>query len=248
MSDAESTPEKANEVVEETRESLEILRLDRTPRPEKMARELALVKDAHEVHFTLRRTHMRDDIDAVRAGVDALKIERRALPEARAPPPVPQAAPEAESGAPLVDLTPEEQDAIARRLPGRLIRVDTLYRTGAGHAVEVVVERDDGARVTESLILRNGVAASVDEVARAIDDVALPDSAYESAPAEVPPAPVVAREAPETSSEVPPGPAAEKKSRFGLGKKKDKPAKEPEPAAAPADAEKKRRFGLGKRK
>src|SRR5688500_129008 len=88
-----SEPKPRVEVTEETKERLEVLDLDRTPRPEKLARETALLDGATEVRYAERQFRPRhpEPLDEIRRKVDALQPRERApLPEAPPLPPPPE--------------------------------------------------------------------------------------------------------------------------------------------------------------
>lgn len=253
MTSTETASEPARpprqEVVEETHESLDVLRLERTPRDRKLELEQARLRDADEVSFSERSVAQRDALDVVRARVDALELHGapRALPEARPPPPPPETEPEAAPEAPQADISPKERKALESRVSGTILRVDTVYKTGAGHAVEVT--HKDGERVrTTPFILRNGEVADLDELGRVLDQMPLPEP--RAAPAE----PEPAAEPEETPA--PEAPAKEEKpKRKGLFGKKTKeaqeqPGKEAQPESPPGDTsgEKKRRFGFRRNK
>ncbi|HEX2022799.1 MAG TPA: hypothetical protein VHH36_08790, partial [Candidatus Thermoplasmatota archaeon] len=61
------------EVVEETAEALDVIDLDRTPRPEKWARESRHLASGHEAAFAERafRPRRPETLDEIRAAVDA---------------------------------------------------------------------------------------------------------------------------------------------------------------------------------
>lgn len=219
------------EVVEETRESLSVLDLDRKPRPEKMAAERAYFDGAHEVRFTERTFRPKHPaaLDDIRAFVDSLEVRRR------------------EPVAPLPPLAPPEPVAVEPRIPdhyreplekvltGSLLRVETVHRVGTGTVVDVEWE-DEGARKGLFLIDEDG-ARPFEAVASKVDDL---------------PAPRVEPEAKaEASGATPVPPPDEKKRRFGLRKPKEptepKGAEEPKaPAAEPGGSKKKGLFRRGK--
>lgn len=227
---SEPTTKPRVEVTQESAERLETLELERTPRPEKKAREAALLEGASEVRYAERQFRPRhpEALDDVRRKVDDLRVpERRALPDAPPlpPPPAPVVVPR-----PVSD---EHQAALAPVVQGKLLQVDSLYRTETGEVVEAKWESPDGAR-TQSFVLEGGQARPVDEVDRRVDALPTP-----KAPA-----------APPTAPEPTAAPEPAKKRKLGLpslGRKKpDAPAEQAtEPAAE--DEPRKRRFGFGKR-
>ena len=226
------------------------LRQERLPRETKMARERATLEGAHEVRYAERtfRPRHHQDLEAVRAAVDALVVERRALPE---PAPLPEPEPPA---APPVDEA--RRAALEPVLPGRLVAVASRYRVSEGEVVEATWEKD-GARQRGIYLLAGGAARPVDDLESRID--ALPEPTRPAAP-EAPsalPAPVETPVPPApTEASAPPAP---KRKGFGLrlGKGKDaRPADAaapaPEPAPAKADepssaAAPKKRFGFGRK-
>jgi hypothetical protein len=216
------------EVVEETRETLSVLELDRKPRPEKLAAERSFFDGAHEVRFTERtfRPKHGADLDDIRSFVDSLEVRPRAVPALpEAPRPVHVEA---------RHQVPEHYRApLERAITGTLVSVETVHRVGMGTVVDVAWEPRDGG-------LQRGLFLVVDDEARPYTDVA-------SKIDELPVPAIPTRENPPNSAPLPPSsaPVAEKK-RFGFGKKKPEPPAPADPVTAP-DEPKKRRFGFGKK-
>ncbi len=271
MSDVEKNPRA--EVIEETSETLDVLRLDKTPRTIKMDRERALYAGAAEVQLSERSVTLQDGIDTVRARVDALQPVKRALPEARPPPPAPVLEPEPEPEVPEAKLTKSERAAVEKLVPGQLVRIDTIYETKAGQAVEATYE-EGGKTRRRAYLVRDGAAADLDELGRVLDEIPTPTVEEEiedepeetAAPAvesetatEEPAADPTAEPTAQPAAEEPAGEEpASRKRRFSFGKKKadDAPPAKSEPAAAKPEASdapaadeppKKRRFGLGRK-
>jgi hypothetical protein len=217
------------EVVEESQESLSILDLDRTPRPEKMRRESSYFDGAHEVHFTERAFKPRHDatLDEVRAFVDALEVRRREIAPLPAPEPVPVA-----SAAPRI---PDHyREPLERVIAGALVSVETVHRVGTGTVVDVAWEPADGGLRRGLFLVKDGDATPYDDVASRIDALPTPAARAPEFPEVPAPAPAAA-----------PLPPPEKKGLMGrFGKKKEPEAQAPPPEPA---AEKKRRFGFGKK-
>lgn len=201
------------EIVNESKERLEVLELTRAPRAEKMARENALLEGASEVHFTERafRPRHAKTIDEIRAAVDQLPDPKRGapLPEPRPLPP----APSAPAAAPRI--RDEHRAALAPLLGDDvLVSVDVVYASEAGDVIEAKIEHH-GKPHTGTFVIENGVARRMTDVHHAVDALPAP---------RVPP--------PSADTPTPPAPAEpEKKGRFALPKvgKKEKPA--PPPAA-----------------
>lgn len=220
------------EVQQESTERLEVLALERTPRPEKLARETALLEGASEVAFRERAFRPRHPagIDEVRAAVDALVVQRRALPDVPALPELPPAP------APQRPIDPRLRAALEPVVPAPLVAVEPVFSSAAGEVVDAYWE-EDGARRSRQFLVKDDVATPVEDVSSRIDALPAPKA----------PAPAPAPAAPSSPAEEP------KKRKLGLpfGKKKEKaeaaePAPEPEPAAE-EKPEKKRRFGFGKK-
>ena len=250
MTDAPQDPKPQREVREESSETVTHLREERLPREAKMARERAQLEGAHEVRYVERgfRPRHHQDIEQVRAAVDALVAQRRALPE-----PAPLPAPAAPAPPPVDEA---RRAALEPHLPGRLVAVESRYRVSEGEVVEATWERD-GARRSGIYLLAGGAARPFDELESRID--ALPEPTRPAPVAEassVLPAPV------ETSVPAPAAPAqaeAPKKKGFGLklGKGKasrgeDAPASQEAPPAPKAEepssgAAPKKRFGFGRK-
>lgn len=229
-------PKPRVEVLEETQETLSVLELDRTPRPEKLRRETAFFDGAHEVRFTERAFKPRHDatLDEVRAFVDALEVRRREIP--------PLPAPVAVAPVAVAPRIPDHyREPLERVIAGALVGVETVHRVGTGTVVDVSWEGADGGLQRGLFLVKDDEATRYDDVASRID--ALP------APSLVPPAREPERPAspaPAPATIAPPTP--EKKAGFlgRLGKRKDAAAPAPsEPAPEPQ--EKKRRFGFGKK-
>jgi hypothetical protein len=217
------------EVVEETRETLSVIEQDRMPRPEKAAAELAFFDGAHEVRFTERtfRPKHAAALDDVRAFVDSLEVRRRELPPLPAPP--------AHGPVAVEDRIPEHfREPLERVIRGALVKVETVHRVGTGTVVDVEWEaKDEG--------LRKGLYLIDDEGARPFETVA-------SKVDELPAPRVRAQTTPAAPTAAAPQPPAEKRSRFGLGRKEKKPgAPPPEPAVKADEPAKKRRFGFGRK-
>lgn len=218
------------EVTQESQERLEVVELDRTTRDEKTARETAHLEGASEVAYRERafRPRHAEDIDAIRAKVDALQVQRRPLPDVPAMPTLPLPP------APVAPPIPEDlRRALEPVVPGALASVERVYATERAEVVEAFFDAD-GQRRSREYIVQDGVARPVEDVEGRID--ALP----------APKAPPPAAPAPEPQAESP------KRGRFAMPKlalPKRKP-KEPEaeqPKEQPSD-EKKRRFRLPGRK
>ena len=211
-----------------------------------MARERAQLEGAHEVRYAERgiRPRHHASLDEVREAVDALVVERRALPE---PAPVPAPEPPA---APPVD--PARREALEPVLPGRLVAVESRYRVSEGEVVAATYETEPGATRTGIYLLTGGAARPFDDVEARID--ALPEPAREFPPPAEAHAP--APSLPSIPEDAPPIPSAEAPKRKGFGLKLGK-AKDPKPAAADAAAEppadapsgaaSKKRFGFGRK-
>jgi len=167
-----------NEVVEETRETLSVLDLDRTPRPEKLKLERSFFDGAHEVRFTERtfRPKHAANLDEVRAFVDSLDIKRR---EVHALPPAPKLEPVvARSRIPDHYRAPLE-----RVIQGTLVSVETVHRIGTGTVVDVAWEsRDEGERRGLYLIT-DDEAKPYTDVAATIDELPPPASPVTEGPA-----------------------------------------------------------------
>ena len=228
----------SQEVTEETRETLHVLELDRTPRPQKMAAERAYFDGAHEVRFTQRtfRPKHGADIDEIRAFVDSLDVRRR---EAHgAPPPLPQAPAPVAVPPKIPDHHREPLEAAIR---GSLLSVDTAHRVGSGTVVDVAWESRDEGRRRALFIIEGGVARPFEDVEATVDSLPAPKVDAPSAPE---PTPSMERPAP---SEEKAEERKEKKGllgRFGKEKAADAPPKD-EPAG---EEPKKRRFGFGRGK
>lgn len=218
------------EVVEETRESLAVLDLDRKPRPQKMAAERAFFDGAHEVRYTERtfRPKHGADLDDIRTFIDSLEVRRREVPALPQPAPV------------HVEARPQVPDhyrgPLERAIAGTLVSVETVHRVGTGTVVDVAWETSDGA-------LQRGLYLIVDDEARPYTDVA---TKIDDLPApSVPPA--VSPETQSGAASAAPAPPPTKKRLLGFGKRSEAPAPAPPPAEAPADEPRKKRFGFGKR-
>lgn len=229
------------EVVEETRETLALLELDRTPRAEKMRRENAYFDGAHEVHFTERAFRPRHDasLDEIRAFVDALEVRPRAaaasepLPPEPSPPVVPARVPE------------HYREPLEAAIRGALISVETVHRVGTGTVVDVAWEAEDGGERRGLFLVRDGAATPYDEMATRVDALPEPALPRERAP------PVPADEPPAPASATPTDPAPEPKKgllgRFGKARKEEAaPTAASEPAPEP-EAPRKKRFGFGRK-
>lgn len=234
----ESKPQ--TEVTEETRETLSVLELERTPRPEKMRLERAFFDGAHEVRYTERtfRPRAGAGLDEVRAFVDSLDVRKRApqpLPEA--PRAVPVAVPPT-----IPEHYREPLEAVVR---GSLTSVETVHRVGTGTVVDAAWEAPDGSLQRGLYLVTDGVARPYENVATRVDELpAPPVERKEQAPA-AEPAP--ASPTPQTDAR------AEKKRLLGFGRKKDAKPEPEAPKDAPAadppaeEAPKKRRFGFGRK-
>jgi hypothetical protein len=225
-----SEPKPRVEVTEETTERLEVLELDRTPRPEKLAAEQALAQGASEVRYEERQLRPRHPatLDEIRAKVDALQApQRRALPEAPPLPPPP---------APIVVPRPvsdEHHAALAPVVQGKLLQVDTVYKTDAGEVVEAKWEAPEGAR-SQTFLIEDGRARPMDDVESRIDALPQPFPPVASLPAQK-----LDQKGAEGQ-----GPAPEPKRKLGLPSLGRKPKDAPAP---PSDEPKKRRFGFGRK-
>lgn len=261
-------PKPRIEVQQESTERLEVLELDRTPRPEKLARETAFLEGASEVAFRERAFRPRHPatVDEVRAYVDALVVERRALPDVPAPPELPPAP-----APPPRPIDARYVRLLAPVLPAPLVAVEPVFASEAGEVVEAYWD-EDGQRRSREFLLKDDVATPVEDVSSRVD--ALPAPKLTAPPPPPAPAPAPAEEskakrklglpsfgkkkegAPEPKAEPPAPEPAKEKRKLGLpsfGKKKEAP-QEAAPAEAAPDAkaaeesgEKKRRFGFGKR-
>lgn len=227
-------PRPQRETREETTETLTRLRQEHLPRERKMALERTVLEDAHEVRYAERafRPRHHADIEAVRDAVDALVVERRALPE---PAPAPVAAP--------IPPKPDAETlaALAPVVPGKILSFETRERVAGGRLVEAAYEADGETR-KGLYVVREGAARPFDELGSRID--ALPPPS----PAQAPPTPA-ARPPP---VEADPAPAKEEKkglaSRLKRGKGKPaEPAGEPASAEEKSDAAPKRRFPFGRK-
>lgn len=234
------------EVTEESQETLEVLDLDRTPRPEKMAREARHLDDAHEARFAEREfiPRRRASLDDVRASVDALTPRRTEFPEPReaAPLPPPEPAP---SAPPAI---PEElRVALEPLVPGELQSVEVLHREGNGHVVEAAYVTPRGGPARALYVVTDGAARPFDDIAARVD--ALPAPVITSAPVEVEKLADAAIEtrpaAPSTETATAPAPKG-LRSRFGRKQAEPEP-EAPAPAtveAPPAEGEPKAKKGL----
>lgn len=225
-------PKPSIEVEQESTERLEIIELDRAPRPEKLARESVHLEGASEVAYEERAFRPRHPatLDEVRARVDALVVKRRELPPLPAPPAPPAPAPR-----PI----PEAQRALLQPLvPGPLVAVDAVFSSDAGDVVEAHFEAD-GTRRSRQFVLKDGRATPAEDVS---DRVArLPP------PMRTTPAP----KKDDPKADAPREPAGKRKLALPFGRKKTDAA---EPAAPKPDATKegetpgkKRRFPFGGR-
>lgn len=214
------------EVTEETRETLSVLELDRTLRPEKLRLERQYFDGAHEVRFTERtfRPKHGADLDEVRSFVDSLEVRRREI--APLPPP-----PKVE---PMV-VTPKIPDhyraPLEKAIRGTLVSVETVHRIGTGTVVDVAWESADEGEKRGLYLITDDEAKPYTDVASKIDELPAPaaPAAPEAAPAPAPePAPAAA-DAP--------------KRKLGFGKKKEKAPEPPKVDEGP----KKKRFGFGKK-
>lgn len=236
MSD-EPQPKPRVEVTQEPHETLEVLDLDRVPREEKLRRETALLRDAHEVRYRERgwRPRHATDLDAVRRAVDALEPARRELPDVPAAPSLP---PEPEPAAPAV--SDEHRALLAPHVSGELVRVDVVHRAGGGVVVDAAW-RADGGTASGLFLLKDGTARAVEDVAALVDSLPEPAAAPEE-PAEAAPEPApeepAAKEAP-TKEE-------RKGLRARLGRKDA--SKDEEKKAETPEEKPKKRFGLGRKK
>ena len=231
-----------HEVTEETRETIHVLELDRTPRPQKLAAERAYFDGAHEVRFTERtfRPKHGSDLDDIRAFVDSLEVRRREPAPLPAPPAVvPVNVPQK-----IPDHYRTPLEAVIR---GALISVDTVHRAGAGTVVDVAWESEDEGERRGLYVIENDAARPYDNIASSVDSLPPPKIEPTAAPADV--AAAEPARAPE-----PTAPAPKKKGLLGkFGKKTSEPEEEPARAAAPEpeapnDEPKKRRFGFGRSK
>lgn len=228
-----------HEVTEETRETIHVLELDRTPRPQKLAAERAYFDGAHEVRFTERtfRPKQGSNLDDIRAFVDSLEVRRREVPPLPTPPvvapvQVPQKIPD------------HYRTPLEAAIRGALISVDTVHRVGAGTVVDVAWESEDEGERRGLYIIEDDVATPYDSVASSVDSLPAPRVNAPPAQEAAPP-----QEAPPAQSE-----KQEKKGLLGkFGKKTTKPEPAPAPTAvrepaAPQEEPKKRRFGFGRGK
>lgn len=228
------------EVTEDKRESLHVIELDRTPRPQKLAAERAYFDGAHEVRFTERTFRPRHgaDLDEIRAFVDSLEIKRRE------PPPLPL-PPESAPVSVAPKIPDHYREPLERVIRGALINVETVHRVGTGTVVDVAWESEDEGERRGLFIIEDDVARPFDSVASTVDELPAPRDERAPAPAAEP--------TPEPSTEAAPAPPAEepkKKGLLGRFGRKEKPAAEPAPEAEPEPAPeaKKRRFGFGRGK
>ncbi|HUR67918.1 MAG TPA: hypothetical protein VM370_01630 [Candidatus Thermoplasmatota archaeon] len=190
------------EVLQESRETLSVLELDRKPRPEKMASERAYFDGAHEVRFTERtfRPKHGAGLDDIRGFVDSLEIRRREIP----PLPVVESAPVV-----VAPRIPDHYRApLERVIRGALVSVETVHRVGTGTVVDVAWEAEDEGERRGLYLIEDDAARPYSDVAATIDALDAPRKPVDKkADGPSPPAP---------------GPAsqpAERKRRFGFGKK-----------------------------
>lgn len=227
MANTENRDDKPRtEVIEETRETLSVLELDRKPRPEKLAAERSFFDGAHEVRFTERsfRPKHGADLDAIRNFVDSLEIRRREIPA------LPTLEPAVHSD--VRHQVPDHYRApLERIITGSLVSVETVHRVGTGTVVDVAWESRDGSLQRGLYLVSDDTARPYEDVTARVDKLAGPS---------VPDEPPVAGSNPPTVE-----PEAEKKRTFGFGRKKAEEAPAPNPPAT--DEPKKRRFGFGRK-
>lgn len=228
-----------HEVTQESRETLHVLELDRTPRPQKLAAERAYFDGAHEVRFTERtfRPKRGAELDDIRAFVDSLEIVRREMPPL---PPAPVSVP-----VNVASRIPDHYRVpLEAAIRGALISVETVHRVGTGTVVDVAWESEDEGERRALYVIEDDVAKPYENVAADVDSL---------------PAPKIERREPEAAPEArsEPAPAADRKEkkgllgRFGKKEKTAEPIAEPgpEPATSSSPEEpKKRRFGFGRGK
>lgn len=221
----------AHEVTQETRETIHVLELDRTPRPTKLAAERAYLDGAHEVRFTERtfRPKHGADLDDIRAFVDSLEVVRREP----VPLPPPPASVPVDVPAKIPDHYRIPLEAVIR---GALLSVETVHRVGTGTVVDVAWESEDEGERRALYVIEDDVAKPYENVAADVDGLP-PPRIEQSAEAGAEPTPAVPTEA------APEKPA--KKGLLGRFGKKEKAA-EPEPKSEPEKT--KRRFGFGRGK
>jgi hypothetical protein len=216
------------EVIEETRETLSVLELDRKPRSEKLAAERAFFDGAHEVRLTERTFRPKHDaaLDEIRAFVDSLEVRRHEVPS------LPVLAPMHVEARPQV---PEHYRApLERAIRGTLVSVETVHRVGTGTVVDVAWEPRDGGLQRALFLVVEDEARPYSDVASKIDGLAPPAAPRQLSGPDRPEAPLSS----------PP----EKKRILGFGKRKETPGPEPVDSAPKAEDEpKKRRFGFGKK-
>lgn len=188
------------EVVQESTERLEVLELDRTPRPEKMARETAMLEGASEVAFHERAFRPRHPthLDHLRERVDALEVRRRPLPDLPALPPLPLPPPPAPRPIPE-----HHRRALEPLVPAPLVAVEPVFSSEAGDVVAAVWE-EGGERRSREFLVKDGKAAPLDDVSRQVDALPRPRPGAAGA-AGADPAPA--------------GPVKKPKRKFGFGKK-----------------------------
>lgn len=216
----EGAAKPAQEVSEETRETLAVIEQVRKPRPEKMASERAHFAGAHEVRFSERSFRPRHgaSLDEVRDFVDSLVVQRRdapLLPTLAAPEPV------------VVEQRIPDHYRLALEpvIHGALVKVETVHRVGTGTVVDVEWEGRDEATRRGLYIIEDGQARRYEDVASSVDALPAPivapappasTAAPRSEASEALPAPSSAPAPPPSSA---PSPAKEKKKRFGFGRK-----------------------------
>lgn len=224
------------EVTEETRETIHVVELDRTPRPQKLAAERAYFDGAHEVRFTERtfRPKHAADIDEIRAFVDTLEVRRRELPPL--PPPPASVLP-----ASVPPKIPEHYRApLEAAIRGSLLSVDTVHRVGSGTVVDVLWESEDEGERRALYVIEDDVARPYESVATSVDALPAPRVAPSAQGAAWPQEVRSARD-------------KAKKGLLGKFGRKPKPEPQPEPDREPEGASakeepKKRRFGFGRGK
>lgn len=224
------------QVIEEPAETLDVLDLDRTPRPEKMTREAAFLDKGDEVAYRelAFKPRRAGGIDEVRAAVDALERRATAFPEPRPLEPLPTPEP------PRATIDPRLLAALEPVVRGKILRAEPVQRDGADGVVEVEVE---GSR-PELYVVTGGVARPLDGIAARIDELPTPETPR--APEPVPEPLVVPAREPERAA--PPAEAPAKKGlRMPFGKKKEPAAPAPPPEPSADDAKPKRRFGFGRK-
>ena len=235
--------EVERETREESRETISVVALDRTPRDEKRRRERAVAGDAAEVEFHERSwiPARHDSLDEIRNAVDALPAPDGAAPASEPAPAVESVAPEPVAPAraaavetppgpealarelvperatrdPVEPLTDEERAVVDHNVHGHLLHAEVLYRTGQSFVAEARYRTSKGEERTTLVSVTGHRGRELEDVRSVVDGLEVKASS-----------------------------APEPKSRFSIpGLRRDKPSEE---KAAQPDEGPKRRFGLPK--